>query len=69
MEGMFIKGYFAGIINKCIGKFIKKKLGYDPGVIISNFEVSTTPDELVKVNLSACITKDQFNKLIEEVML
>lgn len=68
MEGMFIKNYFSNIINKFIGKTLKKKLGYDPGVVISNFELTTTPDDLVKVTLTAGMTKAQFEKLIDELI-
>ena len=68
MEGVFIKNYFSNIVNKFIGKTLKKKLGYDPGIVISDFELTTTQDNLVKVTLTAGMTKAMFEKLVEEAM-
>lgn len=70
MEYMRLEGVLGGAVSKLINKGIAEKFGYKPGISIDDFKLYTdTKDnqEVVKVNLFASMTQEDFNRLIEEV--
>lgn len=70
MEYMRIEGVLGGAISALINKTIETKLGFRPAISIDEFNLKTEPDaeneELVTLNLSACMRREDFNRLIEE---
>ncbi len=71
MEYMRIEGVLGGAISALINKTIETKLGFRPTISIDEFNLKTEPDagdeeELVTLNLSACMRREDFNRLIEE---
>ena len=71
MEYMKIEGFLGGAISKLINKGIESKFGYKPDISLKNFNLKTdvnqnTHEEIMVVDLSVYMTKEDFNKLIEE---
>lgn len=75
MEYMRIEGVLGGAISALINKTIETKLGFRPTISIDEFNLKTDRctgnegvinEELVILNLSACMSREDFNRLIEE---
>lgn len=75
MEYMRLDGFLGGAVSKLINKAIENKLGYRPGFNVESFNLSTKDlptntnslEERVVVDLRVSMTKEGFNKLMEEV--
>lgn len=72
MEYMRIEGFLGGAFSKLINKAVETKIGFKPGIDLQNLIFKTahapkTDEELVEVTLTATMTKEAFEKIIEEV--
>ena len=68
MEYMRIEGFLGKAVSKLINKGIESKIGFKPGIELKNLHFGTVAeDEKVEVNLTATMSKEAFEKLIEEV--
>ena len=66
MEGMIIKEYLGGVVSKFLNKFIERRVGYKPKVSLNSFDF-VVEEDTVQVDLKVTMTKEDFDKLIEEV--
>lgn len=71
MEYMRLEGFLGGAISALINKTIETKLDFRPAISIDEFNLKTESDagneeELVTLSLSACMRREDFNRLIEE---
>lgn len=70
MEYMKIEGFLGAAISKFVNKAMSKKFGFDPGLSLShlNFRTATLrkEDDTVEVQLTASMSREAFQQLIEE---
>ena len=67
MEYMKINGFLGRAVSKIINKGIESKIGFKPNLEIRDMSMSTDENEdEVRVNLQAVMTRQAFEKLIEE---
>lgn len=66
MEGVFIKSYLGKVIGRFLNKSVEKKIGYDPQIKLLGLSFNVTDDKVL-ADVSLEMTKEQFDKLIEEV--
>ena len=68
MEYMKIEGFLGGAISKLINKGIESKLGYRPEISLSSLNLKTVDEkETIQLDVRLNISKNDFNKLMEEV--
>jgi hypothetical protein len=66
MEYMRIEGFLGKAFSKLINKAVENKVGFKPEIDLSNMSLRTTDAEKVELNVTVSITKEAFEKLIEE---
>lgn len=71
MEYMKLEGFLGNAVSKLINKGVESKVGFNPNILLNSFTLKTdvnpeNSDELVVVNLTAQMTQEAFDKLIEE---
>lgn len=68
MEYMKIGGFLGRAVSKMINKAVETKVGFKPNIELHGLNFQTDEEEnYVNVNLTARMTKEDFEKLIEEV--
>lgn len=66
MEYMKIDGFLGGAFSKLINKAVETKTGFKPEIGLQSLNLKATDEETVELNLTVSMTKDAFEKLIEE---
>lgn len=67
MEYMRLGGFLGKAVSKLINKGIESKIGIKPNLEIMDFNLRTNEDEdEVRVTIEAAMTRQAFEKLIEE---
>ena len=68
MEYMKIEGFLGGAVSKLINTGLESKLGFKPNLELKNLNFSTNDEETyVKVQLTAFMSREAFDKMLEEV--
>lgn len=72
MEYMRIEGFIGKAVSKLINKAVESKVGFKPGIELESLtfkdaHAPKTDEELVAVYLTATMSREAFEKLIEEV--
>ena len=68
MEYMKIEGFLGRAVSKMINKAVETKVGFKPNIELHGFNFQTDEEEnYVMVNLTARMTREDFEKMIEEV--
>lgn len=69
MEYMNITGFLGGIVSKFINKAIKTKVGVSPNIQICDLSFRTVgaSEEVIQVQLTATMRREEFERLVEEV--
>lgn len=67
MEYMKFNGFLGRAVSKIINKAIESKIGFKPNLEILDMSMRTNEEEdEVRVSLEAVMTRQAFEKLIEE---
>ena len=69
MEYMNITGFLGGIVSKFINKAILSKVGVSPNIQIHDMSLRPvgSSEEVIQVQLTATMRREEFERLIEEV--
>lgn len=68
MEYMRIGGFLGNAVSKLVNKGVEAKVGFKPGIDIRKLDLSTDEDEnYVRLDVSAIMRREDFEKLFEEV--
>lgn len=67
MEYMKIEGFLGGAVSKLINKGIESKFGYKPDIELRGFKLYADDDnDYIQIDTSIRVSREDFNKLIEE---
>ena len=62
--------FMKGIVSKVINKVLKKKLGYDVGIKLNDFNVKVTDKKAhVHLNIDAEMSQEELNKILKTMGL
>ena len=68
MEYMRIDGFIGRAVSKLINKGIQSKVGFWPAVELQKCNLTTDEDDsYIQVDMTVCMSRGAFDKLIEEV--
>ena len=65
MEGVFIKSYLGKVVARFINKKLYSTFGYEPQVKV--LSMSLDAGETVRADVSLEMSKEDFDKLMEEI--
>ncbi len=67
MEYMKIEGFLGGAVSKLINKGIESKVGYKSDIELRGFKLyADDDDDYIQIDMSIRVSREDFNKLIEE---
>ncbi len=67
MEYMKIEGFLGGAVSKLINKGIESKVGYKSDIELRGFKLyADDDDDYIQIDTSIRVSREDFNKLIEE---
>lgn len=67
MEYMKIEGFLGGAVSKLINKGIESKVGYKSDIELRGFKLyADDDDDYIQIETSIRVSREDFNKLIEE---
>ncbi len=67
MEYMKIEGFLGGAVSKLINKVIESKVGYKSDIELRGFKLyADDDDDYIQIDMSIRVSREDFNKLIEE---
>jgi len=67
MEYMKIEGFLGGAVSKLINKGIESKVGYKSDIELRGFKLyADDDDDYIQIDASIRVSREDFNKLIEE---
>lgn len=64
-EYMRIEGFLGGAFSRLINKAVETKIGFKPSIDLQNM-VLKTDDNMVQLDVTVSMTKEAFEKMIEE---
>jgi len=68
MEYMRLEGFLGRAVSRLVNKALETKVGFNPNLDIQGLKVDTGDDEdFVRVNCSVIMSRNDFEKVIEEV--
>ncbi len=67
MEYMKIEGFLGGAVSKLINKGIESKVGYKSDIELRGFKLyADDDDDYIQIDTSIRVSREDFNKLIEQ---
>ncbi len=67
MEYMKIEGFLGGAVSKLINKGVEAKFGYKSDIELRGFKLyADDDDDYIQIDTSIRVSREDFNKLIEE---